>query len=83
MIHVQDLGNRTFGLERPLLQYGDVLCVDVIELWFSGPTFAMKVFSAALYLVHPELDRAQGVGLLTELSISSWVNFVSVERFIC
>jgi hypothetical protein len=43
----------------------------------------MGVFSAALYLAHPELDRAQGVGLLSELSTSSYVNFVSPDRFIC
>jgi hypothetical protein len=43
----------------------------------------MEVFSDALYLAHPELDRAKGVGLLTERSTYSRVNFVSVDRFIC
>jgi hypothetical protein len=42
----------------------------------------MEVFSAAVYLVHPALDRAQGVGLLTQLNTESRMNFVSVGRFI-
>jgi hypothetical protein len=42
----------------------------------------MGVVSAALYLPHPELHHMQGVGLLTELSAWSHVNFVSVDRFI-
>jgi hypothetical protein len=41
----------------------------------------MEIFSAALYLAHPELDRANGVGLFTELSTWSHVTFVSLERF--
>jgi hypothetical protein len=28
----------------------------------------VEVFSAALYLAHPEFDHAQGVSLFTELS---------------
>jgi hypothetical protein len=63
-IHVQDLGR----LERRLLQYGDDLCADVIGRWSSGPMLIMEVSSAALYLAHPESDRAQGLGLLTGLS---------------
>jgi hypothetical protein len=43
----------------------------------------MGVFSAALYLAHPELDRAQGVGLLTKLNTLSYVNFLSADSFIC
>jgi hypothetical protein len=42
----------------------------------------MESFSAALYLAHPEVNRAQGVSLLTAPSTSSRVNFVNVDRFI-
>jgi hypothetical protein len=62
---------------------------DVIRLalapgrWSSGPMLIMGVFSAALYVAHPELNPAQGFGLLTELSAQSCLHFVSVDRFIC
>jgi hypothetical protein len=54
----------------------------VIERWPSGPMLVIEVFSAALYLAQPELDRAHGLGLLSKLSTWSRVNFVSVGRFI-
>jgi hypothetical protein len=43
----------------------------------------IEVFSTPSYLAHPELNRAQGLGLLTEPSTSSRVNFVIVDKFIC
>jgi hypothetical protein len=82
VIHIQELGNRRCRFERRFLQYGGDLWVDVIERWSSGSMLMMKVFSAALYPARPELDREQAVGLLTELSPSYRVNFVSVDRFI-
>jgi hypothetical protein len=42
----------------------------------------IEVFLAALYLAHPELGRAQGLGLLIELSTESRVNFLSVDKSI-
>jgi hypothetical protein len=36
---------------------------------FSELMLIMEVFSAALYLAHPELNSAQGADLLIELSI--------------
>jgi hypothetical protein len=55
-------------LETDLLQYGDDICVDVIERWPSGPMVVMEILSVALCLAHPELDRVKGVNLLTEMS---------------
>jgi hypothetical protein len=43
----------------------------------------IDVFSAVLYLAHPELDRVRGVGLLTEIGTESRLNFLSVDRFVC
>jgi hypothetical protein len=48
-----------------------------MERWSSEPMPIMEVFSAALYLAHPKLGGAQGVGLLTELITEPHANFVN------
>jgi hypothetical protein len=62
-------GQLNVQIRKAFAQYEHDPYVDVIENWSSGPMLIMEVFSAALHLADPELNRAQGRYLLTELSI--------------
>jgi hypothetical protein len=82
MAHVQSVRNRTCELERRLRQHEHDLGIKVTENESARLMPVMEILSAALYLAHPKLNRAQGVSVCIEMNVWYYADFVSFNIFI-